>query len=136
MPATEQHQVAHRGDPAVRPVAHVVTVAPRGGPVAPGEPAVAIAHHHRPAHRGGDHRGLPAHVEGLGCPPHHHPGHRGVAGHLPGHLRVDGPHILELGAPSQVPGQGVHIHHHGEVGALPAHDGAIGAVKELPAHLP
>src|SRR5918995_1701879 len=79
VPGTEQHQVVDPGGAAVVPEAHVVALAPVGGPVAAGETAVPVPDHQGVEQGGGDGAGGAAVVEDGGPPGGHHPVQGGIA---------------------------------------------------------
>ena len=77
--ATEQGEVVEVGGSAAGPVVQVVGVGPRGGPVAAGEDAAAVAVCQGAALGGGDDAAAPAEVEDLGAAAHEDAADGGVA---------------------------------------------------------
>ncbi len=129
----QQHQIRQRGGSAVRPVHHVVSVAPGGRTIAPGEPALSISDHHSSAH-GGQNDWGPPHVQRLRAGAEDYPAHRGVTGPRPGGFMTDRSQVIELGGFSAAP-ECLKPHGHGHVGPLPADLRPIRGVQPPPADL-
>src|SRR5664279_2962645 len=125
----KKHAVVVAGRSALRPVLHVVRVAPRRGPVAAGEGASAVPDGDGPADRGREQPDRGAHVQHLGPGAEDRGDDHRIAGQHPCLRGGDRPAVVQQRG-TEFPAERVEVHGDGDVRSFPALGGREPDIQE------
>ena len=132
MEAAEELSLFHAGRAPIRPVIHVVDVAPLGSDLAAGPGAVAVTGDDGPSLGRGPDPGLATDVEDLGVRTEHDAAHRAVAGQHAEGVDVEDVAIERLMQPSGDPLQGGNVCDDTDMGLLATDHWRVAMIEPSP----